>query len=325
MKKLTKFIAFVGVLSFSICMFTGCGKSDVTIIRRGDLKVTNADDEEIIENIKELRKERQEKIKEMKENGELPERPERPEGEKRERKNVDIKIVSYDNLATMLMALKKGDINSISVPSCAARYIVATNDDVEINERKRRNRIFNGYAFMFKEGNEELRDRFNEALQKMKNNGELEGLIKNNILGDGTGTVESVEMPSFPGAETITVAITGDLPPMDYINPDGEAAGFNTALMAKISEYLQINVAFISIDSASRAIALSTGKADVTFWAYANPEEEVITNIYELESYNEAASEMIAESDLPTGMILTETYFTDEKVEIRLKKDDNEN
>lgn len=55
------------------------------------------------------------------------------------------------------------------------------------------------------------------------------------------------------------VGVTGDLPPMDYVAPDGRFAGFNTAVLAEIGKRMQRNIKLVQVDSIGRALALSEG------------------------------------------------------------------
>ena len=59
------------------------------------------------------------------------------------------------------------------------------------------------------------------------------------------GAPESIPFETFEGAETIRVAVTGDLPPIDYVAADGKAAGFNTALLAEIAKRLKDSITLI--------------------------------------------------------------------------------
>ena len=78
-----------------------------------------------------------------------------------------------------------------------------------------------------------------------------------------------VNFPAFEGADTIRIAITGDIPPLDYTADNGKAAGFNVALLAAIAEYNGINIEPVIMESASRFTALASGKVDAIFWVCA--------------------------------------------------------
>ena len=71
---------------------------------------------------------------------------------------------------------------------------------------------------------------------------------------------------AIEGAETIRIAVTGDLPPMDVILSDGTPAGFNTAFLAELSQRVGVNFELVSVESSARAVALSSGVVDALFW-----------------------------------------------------------
>ena len=102
-----------------------------------------------------------------------------------------------------------------------------------------------------------------------------------------------LEFPAFPGAQSVVVGITGDMPPMDYVTPNGVAQGFNIELLREIALRLEININVIQVNSATRAIALETDKIDAIFWTgiVLNPDNPV------------------AYSDVPEGTICTESYY----------------
>ena len=80
------------------------------------------------------------------------------------------------------------------------------------------------------------------------------------------GEAEAVNFERFAAAETVRVAVTGDLPPIDYVSTEGKAAGFNTALLAEIAKRLKINIKLTYVNSGARTAALTSGRADVVFW-----------------------------------------------------------
>ena len=60
--------------------------------------------------------------------------------------------------------------------------------------------------------------------------------------------------------------MTGDLPPLDLILPDGTPAGFNTAFLAELSKRMDVTFELVNISSNARALALSSGEVDALFW-----------------------------------------------------------
>ena len=205
---------------------------------------------------------------------------------------TDIAIKFYDSLLLMQMALDRGDVQVLSLPECVAEYMLDNNKNYTI---KGIDWWFISSActlnFAFLEDNKTLRKRFNDALDDMKRLGTL-GMLEHKYITDPEpDTLKPVEFPKFPGEPTITVAVTGDLPPIDYIAPDGTPAGYNTALLAEIANKLHVNIKLVNVETGARATAIQSGKVDVVFWFQSNIDETVPA------------------IDVPQGFILSKPYY----------------
>lgn len=268
----------------------------------------------------------------------------------------DYGVIFYDELNEMLLGLKVGDISGMEVYGKVAGYLCATNDDLcmLINTDNPaetdcsaiplyQNMVRNDFAFMLMKGREALRDEFNKAIDEMKEDGTLDRLEDEQINAAVDGReIVPVEMPSIDGAETVRVAITGLLPPMDYIAPDGTPAGYNTAVLAEISKRIGKNIELVQVNSLGRATALASGTVDVVFWTRANvnaylrakqteaEEAESKTQIEanveeeaELDSIRDLAElwplELHARMDMPDDTIITHAYYSDMLVHVALK------
>ncbi len=253
----------------------------------------------------------------------------------------DPTIVYYDSLNGMLMALMAEDITSIDVPLSTAAYLCNNSDYLKmpINFHPDPENTFqqsayasleDNFSFMLLEGKEELRGKLNTAISAMKEDGTLDALIDeyiNSMVDSGEIKTVAIEQKD---RETIRVGVTGSLPPMDYIAPDGSFAGFNTAVLAEISNRLDMNVELLEVDSIGRAAALSSGTVDVVFWtrtltaeqnshsendaAFTDEERQVMADISDIES-----SINLTRGDMPDGTIITESYFSDINVPVVLR------
>ncbi|MBQ7666214.1 MAG: transporter substrate-binding domain-containing protein [Synergistaceae bacterium] len=203
---------------------------------------------------------------------------------------LEVRIKFYDSLTSMLLGLESGEIMQMVLPHASAEYVLSQNQNYEsvlvLNSGNM------GLAFGFREDSKELRDKFNDALRFMRNNWilpTLEGIYTASV--GISGEPEPVDFEKFKGADTIKVAVTGDLPPIDYIAPDGTPMGFNTAVLSEIGSYLKKNIELVEVDSGARTSALASGRADVVFW-------------YEVDT---SAG---VQHDVPEGVILSEPYYT---------------
>lgn len=110
------------------------------------------------------------------------------------------------------------------------------------------------------------------------------------VVNPGVKKPKAVEFAKFEGAETIKVAVTCDLPPIDYVDAERTAAGFNTAILSEIGKRLKMNVELFDIDSGARASSLSSKRSDVVFWFQVRAGEEI-------------------QPDVPNSVILSESYY----------------
>ena len=213
----------------------------------------------------------------------------------------------YGNLRIMQMGVESGDVKEISLYKCVAEYLVANNDNFEIVPNDALNKIQDSFCFAVRKDDAQLKADLDKVIGEMKSDGSLDKLIDEYITEVSTGKVAppAVEIPKIEGAPTIKVGVTGDLPPLDLVTPDGKPAGFNTALLAEVAKRLGRNIEIIDIDSGARAAALSSKLIDVVFWAIVPF----------------GGGDMPSDIDKPEGLELTAPYFKDSVAHIRLKSD----
>ena len=177
----------------------------------------------------------------------------------------EISFKFYSNFASMLMALNAGEIDELATSQVVGEYITAINPDFAITCAGR----MTGTSFVlgFRDGEgEALREKFNAALADMRKDGTLDAITRKYCGNPGHDKMDSVKFETFPDAETVRVAVTGDVPPIDFIAADGEAAGFNTAILSEIGRRAKLNIKLLHVDTAARTTALMSGRADCIFW-----------------------------------------------------------
>ena len=262
--------------------------------------------------------------------------------------------IYFDSLDAMLMALNAGEISSMIIYDKVADYLCANNDQLAkslmISEPEE-GQVFatlvsdtlgsNDFSFMMMEGNEELRDTFNAVIEEIRNDGDgtLDKLAADYILAPIAGEeIVPVQMPEIDDPNPIRVAITGSLPPMDYIAPDGTPAGFNTAILAEISKRINRKIELVQVDSMGRAAALASGQVDAVFWTRTNNTSNEIAGYTDeekaakVEEFNaqltdeekavlDRLSQLVDISglgkiDMPEGTIITVPYYSDRIVPV---------
>lgn len=216
---------------------------------------------------------------------------------------ADHEYVFFNNMSSMLAALQSGQIDAMTTYETVADYLVTQNQNLEWIPAN--SKVVDMFCCAMLKENVALKAEFDKAIKEMQKDGTLATLVKTYISAHVQEEASpSVDMPTFYGAPVIKIGVTGDLPKMDYILPDGLPAGFNTAVLAEISRRIEKNFMLVQVDSGARAAALASGEVDVIFWSVFPEGTEGIPAAY----------------DRPDGMIFTEPYFSDEIVYVRLKK-----
>ena len=198
----------------------------------------------------------------------------------------------YDSVSLMQLALNKGDIDVFTAPEFVGEYMLRTNPEY-ILRGFMIGKVSMALALGFLEEKKELCDKFSKAIEEMEEEGKIGLLLRDSITGPKAANPDPVEFAKFDGAETINVAVTGDMPPLDYIDAGGKPAGFNTAMLSEIGRRLKININLVNIETGARAIALKSGRADAVFWF------QVFTGY---ENFKD-------QPDIPEGVIVTTPYY----------------
>lgn len=223
---------------------------------------------------------------------------------------LDVKISShvpvfFDNINQMQMALQTKQIDEISTYRSVARYMIAKAPRFQVL-KDHSLEFIDSFCFALRDDETELRNSLNKIIAEMQSDGTLDRLTKEYITDINTEVEPpAVALPHFDGAETIKVAVTGDLPPLDFVSTEGKPEGFNTAVLAEISNRMLKNIELVQIDSGARAAALTSKQVDIVFWAIV-PVSEIIPS----------------DSDKPSGVILTDPYYKDKIVHIIFKEDE---
>ncbi len=211
----------------------------------------------------------------------------------------DLNYRFYDSLNTMQLALNAGEIDAMNLLDAVGDFVLASNPNYKIKGittlRGSQKMVL---AFGFLKNSSFLQNEFNKALQAISNDGTLGRLIMNHIYSAGAQNPVKVSFKNFKDASTVRVAITGDLPPIDYVAADGTPAGFNVAVLAEVANKLKINVEIIQVESAARVSALTSGRADCIFWFEGRITDEKLMPMY----------------DAPEDLIFSQPYYNFKKV-----------
>ena len=200
----------------------------------------------------------------------------------------DTSMRFYNTFSQMQMALNRGEIDSFGAPDFLGEYMLRHSDAYTLHGVVLFKTPVALSLGMLKEKSE-LRDRISTAIRELEASGVIGMLARDFITGLSTANPPAVKIDRFDDAETINVAVTGDVPPLDYIAADGTPSGFNTAILAEIGRKLHVNINLVNIETAARASALASGRVDVVFWFMIYGQDKTI--------------------DLPEGIIVSEPYY----------------
>lgn len=216
--------------------------------------------------------------------------------------DLDATYKYFDKMTDMQLALDSGQIDMLSTYQSVADYMLQKSSDKEILPTEKI--LSDSFCFAVRKGDTMLKNDLNKAIKEMTTDGTLIKLSKQYIIEIKCGTEPpAVEISEIEGADTIKVAVTGDLPPFDMISADGTPTGFSTAVLSEVSKRIGKNIELISIDSGARASILSSNGADVVFWVAVPKNSTLIP----------------ANIDQPEGIAISEPYYHDNIVHIGKK------
>ncbi|MBQ7151838.1 MAG: transporter substrate-binding domain-containing protein [Synergistaceae bacterium] len=206
-------------------------------------------------------------------------------------KEAETVYVYYDSLSALQLALEAGDVDEIELPESVAEYVMNMSGKFHVSSVLRTTPL--NLAFGFRASDDPvIRNKFNEALLSMKADGTLAILEAKYIADPGLDEPEPVKFEKFDNVDVkVKVAVTGDLPPIDFVAADGTPAGFNTAVLAEIGKRLKINIELVNIEAGARVVSLTSGRVDSVFW---------------FQSYKKLDG---TQPDIPQGVALSEPYY----------------
>lgn len=216
--------------------------------------------------------------------------------------NLTVNFKYFNRMSDMLAALEANQIDMMSTYNCVANYIISRNDNLEVLTSERS--LYDSFCFAVREDDKTLLDELNRAIKEMSTDGTLSHLVKDYITDLKFGAEPpAVPITKIDGADTIKVAVTGDLPPFDLVLADGKPAGFSTAVLAEVSRRIGKNIELVNVDSGARAEILSSKGADVLFWVSVPKDSKLVP----------------ADIDKPSGVAISDPYFSDEIVHVDKK------
>ncbi|MCF0248123.1 MAG: transporter substrate-binding domain-containing protein, partial [Synergistes sp.] len=171
-------------------------------------------------------------------------------------------VTFYDRLTDMVMDLKNGRIDRMMIPESTCSYVAEKDPETEYNIFALPDRL--NLSFAATESNKELIERINKVIPELLKDPEFNEIYADLVFGNTE--YRGYDLPKFDGAETIKIAVTGDLPPIDLTDAADKPIGPNIKIISKIAKALGVNVEIVKVDAGGRAAALKSGRADLIYW-----------------------------------------------------------
>jgi|GEM_PF-1442599 len=174
----------------------------------------------------------------------------------------------YDSLHDSILGLLAGKTDYINIPDFLAEYLVDAQPQLEMGQKEG----IGSFCMATSPAKKALRDKLDRGIRILKENGKLAALLNQYL--PAKNLPEADALPAKAGRQTIRIAMTGDFPPLDYLNASGKPAGFNRALLSALSEVLEVNFIVVPVAAGDRLDSLVSNKVDALFYAFGYGSEK---------------------------------------------------
>jgi polar amino acid transport system substrate-binding protein len=189
-------------------------------------------------------------------------------------------FILYNRRSDANMAVLSGKCAGSPCPGFVAEYYAGRNNGLKVLEPV--TKVPFRVIMVLRKEDAALRDDLNRAIAALNGSGRFGELERDWITNlPVNGEPANIGQVASAGARTVSVGISGDFPPLDYISADGRPAGFNVAFMSEIGNLLDIRFEFVSIEAPARFTALASRKIDVIFFHFMN---EYTTSMNDLDA-----------------------------------------
>lgn len=159
-----------------------------------------------------------------------------------------------------VLSLKQGKIDCVIIDEQPAKSFVGGNDDLTILEEPFE---IEEYAMCLSKNNSELKDKINNALAELKEDGTLDNIIKN-YIGDDTKGKTPYESPVDTDRSngTIKMGTNAAFPPYEYYEGQ-KIVGIDADMMQAVADKLGMELKIEDMEFDSIIAAVQSGKVDV--------------------------------------------------------------
>lgn len=200
----------------------------------------------------------------------------------------DVKMERYNKGADAVQALKQGKIDCVIIDEQPAKVFVEKNSDLKILEEPFEDEE---YAICIAKGNDELKNKINDALKELKEDGTLDEIVSNYIGSEeGKHPYTSPENTDRSNGK-LRMATNAEFPPYEYVE-NNKVVGLDVDMAQAIADKLGMELVVDNIEFDAIITAVSTGKADIGA-AGMTVTEDRLKNIDFTDTYTKAKQVII--------------------------------
>jgi polar amino acid transport system substrate-binding protein len=180
----------------------------------------------------------------------------------------EFEVIRLNSTADLVLSIKQGRVDAALLAAITARLILKTNPDLAILDEEI---LTLPLGVAFGKDRDDLRERFNRFLQKIRANGVYDEMFRRWCIEDA----EEAIMPDIPrskGGEKVQVGVAiDDLPYVGVV--DGKYIGFDIELMYRFAADEKLDMTLTTYEFDSLVNVLASGKADLVIDGIAITEE----------------------------------------------------
>ncbi len=168
-------------------------------------------------------------------------------------------ILTYTSNADKLFALLSGKVDyAIASNSQAILYSRKNNYEYEYCDTP----LYTmGNSFALQEGNVELKEKIDECIKTLREDGTLDQLNQKWVI-EGNYSIDDVPYIEDENAPVLRVGTDGASEPFSFVY-NNQLAGHDIELISRIAYMLGMRIEFSQMPFSSTIVALTTGKVDV--------------------------------------------------------------
>lgn len=187
-------------------------------------------------------------------------------------------FLTFPTVTDALMALKTGKVDTLLSMDATATMMAAQDPTLYTYMDPRLADLADiSLSMVVAKANEAIGEELNEAIHVLEENGTL-AFLAGTLFGGEPPAVSEAELSGDP----LRVGVTGDIPPVDFVDASGNPAGYNVNLMNQIGALLGRPVKFVQITKGAALTALATNRIDILFWQEQALSEDVIAMVGDL-------------------------------------------